>query len=344
MLDKKVSIILPVYNAEDNIKKCINTIINQTYSNFELIIVNDGSTDKSQLIIKEYLKVDKRIKSFYIDNSGPSAARNFGINVAEGEYIQFVDADDYLKENMIEKLAASIIFGSDLVICGYKSEFFDRNELNKVQYDFTENKWLEKKEFTENFGRLFKDYYINYPWNKLYKTNIIKKNSIQFDVDIKWGEDLIFNLEYLKHCKKMSFVREDLYVYNQRNSSSITSSYNKLFFDNQSVMYEETINYLCNESAFHNQNRRIIYDKISIVIITSLLNLVHKEADLTIKEKLYNINRIIVWEKTEEALPYYKNKSIKEKVMGKLIENKSIIGIFVLIQFWALKNRVSKLN
>lgn len=329
---KKVSVILPVYNAEKYIKKCIESILNQSYKNIEIIVVNDGSVDNSKNIIDEYSKIDKRIKKFHIDNSGPSFARNLGISSAEGEFIQFVDADDYIDKNMIKELINKMNDESDLVICGYRSLVSTGLELKTLNYDFLDSGNLRKDNFLEVFGVLFRDYYISYPWNKLYKADIIKENDIQFDNSIKWGEDLIFNIEYIKYCNFFSFIKRDLYIYNQNNDSSITSNYNKQYFENQLMMYTKIINFLNNESVFVDKNKEIINDKISDIIIESILNLVNEKSKLTNKEILNNINRIINWERTEETIPYYKNKSFKRKIIGILIKRKSSVSIFILLQ------------
>lgn len=344
MLNKKVSVILPVYNAENYIQKCIESILNQSYSNIELIIVNDGSVDNSKIIIDEYSELDERIKKFHIDNSGPSFARNLGIDSAVGEFILFVDADDYINRNMIKELVSMINDESDLVICGYKSDFPDRTESKRLDYDFMENNHLNKKQFLEHFGVLFRYYYINYPWNKLYRTSIIIENRIQFDNSIKWGEDLIFNLEYFKYCNAFSFVKKDLYVYNQNNVSSITSNYNKFFFENQSVMYRKTIEFLDSELAYTDRNKEIINSRIADVIIASLIHLVNKKAKLSRKEIVYNIDKILKWEMTEKAIPYFKKKNIKKKIMGELIKRRSIIGIFAVLQVWRLKNKMKMVD
>lgn len=340
----KVSVILPVYNAENHLRVCIESILNQSYSNIELIIVNDGSVDDSRKIIDEYSELDERIKKFHIDNSGPSFARNLGIDTVTGEFIQFVDADDYVNENMIKELISTVNAQSDIVICGYKSEFSNRVELKILDYDFLDKDYILKKEFLDNFGVLFRDYYINYPWNKLYRTRIIKENNIRFDNSLKWGEDLIFNLEYFKYCNAFSLVKKDLYVYNQNNVSSITSNYNKLFFENQSVMYDKTISFLDSELVYTDRNKEIINSRIADVIIASLINLVHKKAKLSRNEMFYNIDKILKWEMTEKVIPYFKKKNIKKRIMGELIKRRSIVGIFAVLQVWRLKNKMKMVD
>lgn len=128
-----VSVIVPVYNAEHFIEKCIHSILNQSYKNIELILVNDGSTDNSVKICDSFAKIDNRIKLIHQANSGPSVARNNGIYNAKGKYIQFIDADDYIEENMIETLVNEMEKGLDIVICGYKRIFKEENKITSTK-------------------------------------------------------------------------------------------------------------------------------------------------------------------------------------------------------------------
>lgn len=199
-----VSIIMPVYNGEKHIENTIKSIKNQIYTNFELIIVNDGSTDKTQKICEKYKKTIN-MKLINKVNEGVSVARNTGIKNASGEYITFIDSDDLYHRNYINKLCDEIISkSSDWVICNYS--YFE-----KINKDIIfEGKINTKKDVIE---KLQKQFLFNQLWNKIYKTQIIKKNKITFDKTTDLGEDAIFNIEYLKYCKKINNIPEALYKY-----------------------------------------------------------------------------------------------------------------------------------
>ena len=162
------SIIVPVYNSQRTIERCLTSILEQTYRNLEIIVVDDGSTDNSVQIINQY-KVDGRIHLISKKNGGVSSARNTGLSIAQGDFIQFVDSDDYLSSNMTERLVTLITTNNcDLVICGYK--YINGNRelyLPKQLYDGTDV-------IKNAFLRLWKTTYINIPWNKLYRRALCK--------------------------------------------------------------------------------------------------------------------------------------------------------------------------
>ena len=215
-MENKVSIIIPIYNSNKYLKECLDSIINQTYSNLEIILIDDGSKDNSFDICEEYAKKDKRIILKKKNNEGVSATRNLGIEICTGKYILFIDSDDYCNENMIEK----ILYNSqknDLIICGYNKIYKNK----KVHY------------IVKNKEKNIEDMVINdesvggYLWNKLFKTSIIKENNIRFDKDIHFCEDLLFVLSYIKNINSVSYIDEELYNYRMRRNSVTFNFYNK---------------------------------------------------------------------------------------------------------------------
>ena len=166
--NKLISVVVSIYNMEKYLDKCINSIINQTHKELEIILIDDGSTDNSRTIAEKYSKIDKRIKYYYKKNGGLSDARNYGIKKATGEYIGFVDSDDYLEKEMYEELYKNIIkYNADISVVGFNIVYEDNN-LNKVSYEEPYNK-LEVLNSKEAFDILFKDsLFGNFAWNKLY--------------------------------------------------------------------------------------------------------------------------------------------------------------------------------
>ncbi|MFJ7827546.1 glycosyltransferase [Psychrobacillus sp. NPDC096623] len=172
----QVSIIVPVYNAELYLNDCIQSIINQTYKNIEVILINDGSTDTSGFICDDFANIDSRIKVIHQSNSGPSISRNIGIQLAQGKYIQFVDSDDTIDSIMTEKLVESINEESQLVLSGYKNVQVNEDNARTLQIVSPGVQGiLSNKEFLMHFGMFFEQSFINPLWNKLYITDIIKK-------------------------------------------------------------------------------------------------------------------------------------------------------------------------
>ena len=222
----KLSIVIPVYNTEKYLDDCLKSILNQSYKNIELIIVNDGSTDKSENIIKKYLKKSDKIKYKKIINSGVSVARNIGINMSTGKYIAFVDSDDYIDKDMYLKMInKSIEDDSDIVTCAYNKIY--PNDVVKTIYSKNE----------KVFGYSLKDsndillYSNPYTPCKIFKRNLIVDNNILFDEDLRIFEDLVFCYKLYIRANKISYINEPLYYYNCKNVSSLTNMFSEKMFD-----------------------------------------------------------------------------------------------------------------
>lgn len=213
-----ISIIIPIYNVEKYLNKCIDSVINQTYKNLEIILVNDGSTDNCGNICDQYKKIDKRIKVIHKKNGGVSSARNVALSNIKGEYIYFIDSDDYIEKDTIELLFNNIIeFDSDIACCNYYKEY----DNEKKDIIISNLKQIMNRE--EFLNSILNDNSISgYLWNKLYKRELFDKN-IRFDESIKIMEDLIVNLNITKNISKISYVDKPLYHYVQRSNSALNS-------------------------------------------------------------------------------------------------------------------------
>ena len=207
-----ISIIVPIYNAEKYIAKCVDSLVNQTKKELEFILINDGSTDNTEEIIKTYK--DKRIKYYKNKNQGIGKTRNFGISKSTGKYIMFLDSDDYLSKNACQKMYEKILeSNSDLVVC----DFY------KV-YDFGKTEEIKLSSFSETSlkGRPSIINEINLaPWNKIYKRELIIKNKIKFIENLKY-EDAPFVIEALSKAKKITKINESLNYYVIHGNSETT--------------------------------------------------------------------------------------------------------------------------
>lgn len=216
--DEMISIIMPVYNSEDYLEKSIQSVLHQTYTGFEFIIVDDGSTDKSWEICCKYAEIDARIKCYKVNNRGVSEARNFGLAHATKKYIRFVDSDDELPLDSLTKLIRPFIEypQNDLVIGKFKAtSHVVFNEEIEGEYSY--------EDFLETFSSHVPAFYYGVNWNKLYKRCIIEKNNIRFDKNVHWGEDFIFNCEYYSHCDYVYFLPEYIHIYCQRDESAVNA-------------------------------------------------------------------------------------------------------------------------
>ncbi len=223
----KVSIIIPVYNAEKYIGRCIESIINQEFRDFELLLVNDGSKDSSKEIIDAYAAKDSRIRCIHKENGGVSSTRNRGIEEAKGEYIQFLDADDWISSEATKLLVRTAEEkNADLVIADFYRVVGDHIS---PKGDIDTDEVMNVREFGDHLMENPADFYYGVVWNKLYKTDIIRKNDVKMDQGINFCEDFIFNLEYLTCLSeggRIAALRVPIYYYVKTEGSLVTKSLN----------------------------------------------------------------------------------------------------------------------
>ncbi|MED5076040.1 glycosyltransferase [Geobacillus stearothermophilus] len=330
--DCVVSIIVPVYNAEAYLRDCVDSILSQTYKNIEVILVNDGSTDKSGMICDEYKGIDYRVKVIHQENSGPSVARNTGIDAATGTYIQFVDADDKVDPDMTRKLVEAMEQRENiqLVVCGFNETdgfMVSRN------VPFIEGVY-SKKEFLSFFGRLYS--FIGYLWNKLYDTEFIRKFRIYFRENIDLGEDLLFNLEYLEVCNQIAIIKDQLYGYLvQQNSNSLTKIYRNNLLDIQQMLLQRMREFLIKNGKYTEENKIFIEMLYASSIISYLDSLFHIDNHLGSYDRKKQIQEIIDSEIVIKNINYFYRGSIQQQLIGFLIRYRMSSLIYC---FFKIKN------
>ncbi|HFI0021633.1 TPA: glycosyltransferase family 2 protein [Streptococcus suis] len=214
-----ISVIVPVYNNESYIERCIKSIINQTFKDLEVVIIDDGSTDKSLDICKQLSLLDSRVKVYSFENHGVSWARNKGIELSQGEYIVFCDSDDYMAYNMLELLYDSKD-KADLVLCGISAYDLRNNLKQKMVFG---NDVLSKFEFSKllNIG-MFNPFFGG-PYNKLFSRKTLTTFEIHFNTDQSFAEDFCFNLNYFDKCESFCIIDELLYNYEFNLPNSLTN-------------------------------------------------------------------------------------------------------------------------
>ena len=207
----KVSIIIPIYNAEQHLRRCIESVLKQDFENFELILVDDGSKDSSGLICDEYAEKDERIRVIHKQNSGVSDSRNLAIKSARGEYLQFLDSDDWITPDATGLLVHSAQeYDCDMVISDFYRVIGERLA---HKGDIQEDGVLTREEFALQMMEKPADFYYGVLWNKLYRRAIIEKYGLSMDKDISWCEDFIFNMEYIRHVRSVYALRVPIYYY-----------------------------------------------------------------------------------------------------------------------------------
>lgn len=284
----KVSVIVPVYNVEKYLSKCLDSIINQTLTDIEIIIINDGSTDKTQTIINKYLKKEKRIKFYKIVNAGLGNARNQGIKHAIGKYISFIDGDDYVDLNMLEKLYnRAVTDNSDIVECDFYWVYDNKKKLDNANY------YSDNNNFMTNFRVMV--------CNKLFNRDLIIKNNISFPVGLKY-EDVAFTYNILPYAKKISYVPLGMYYYVQHENSLINHQTYRVK-DIFSVI-DNIINFYKQNKLFKKYYEELEYFTIKILLGSSLYRILGVEdkklRKTIIKENwLYLNDTFIKWRKNK---------------------------------------------
>lgn len=234
---EKISVIVPVYNVEKYLPACIDSILRQTHSNLEVILINDGSKDKSGQICDEFAKLDSRVKVVHKENGGVSAARNIGLDSAEGDYIAFVDSDDFIAVNMYERLLQEIKrTDTDMVLCNYSK--VDEEGKILTEYAYVQNEivtgvdaliWLERE---HNWSYCV-------VWPRLYKKKVF--DGIRFKENVICEDEFIAHQLYL-NCDKVAGINESFYFY-RNNPGSITSSKGIRNLDGIEAMYDRFLDY-----------------------------------------------------------------------------------------------------
>lgn len=237
MADQVISVVIPVYNARQSLERCVHSVIGQCYSALEVILVDDGSTDGSGPICDQLAATDSRIQVIHKPNGGVSSARNKGIEVATGEYLQFVDCDDWLHPQMCQLLLGAIEKnGAGMALCGYQRVVGEQVTEVSPMPSFCSG----PTDFQKQFEKLYSTFLINPPWNKLYRRNLVSS----FSLGISLGEDLLFNLAYLEKSCKIEVIADCLYFYVAEQPGSLTKRYQESRVDWELVLYRETTDFL----------------------------------------------------------------------------------------------------
>jgi len=328
-----ISIIIPVYNVEKYITKCIESILNQTNSDWELILINDGSTDRSGEICDKYAINNKKIKVIHQSNRGVSKSRNTAINIANGEYLCFVDSDDWIDPNYLEEFKTNT----------YKADFYFSGAL----YDIN-NKVYSYKNYKESYCKniqQIKNAFFNqklfsngYPWGKLFKTQIIKNNNLQFNEQLSIHEDHIFVFQYFSHINSLYITNTSGYHYiifddSGRKLSSKLKKYEELILATNT--FALSINQLkkkWNLSIEQNDllNQQFIFSKRLDAIRSLILQ----------KKKKYFINEQIFWRNNS-----YIGVNKKEKILLSILRSNNkfkYLSLYFFIQLIELNKKINQ--
>ncbi len=335
----KISIIVPVYNVELYLRRCLDTIINQTLNEIEIILVNDGSSDNSLDICRYYERLDSRIIILDKKNEGVSSARNEGLKVARGEYIGFVDPDDWIDFNMYESMYTKAKTGNyDIVMCNY---FLERKISEKVEINLSKKKFIGNDEILEwIIKNMIAPVDLNSNqiciagavWRMIFRRNIILSNSICFKRNLMYGEDLIFSIESLVNCNRVYILDEYYYHYFKREGSA-TNIYRYNHFE-EMLELEENIVEILKERQLYSEFENRVNIRHYLNYISQIQNLLKKGCPYSYKEKLKFINEFcsdtVVRNIVEKQKSY--NYCVRKEIYNFLIKKKLVHFILIYHQ------------
>lgn len=329
----KVSIIVPIYNVEKYLDRCVISLLNQTYENIEIILVDDGSPDNSPKMCDEYAAGDSRVNVVHKINGGLSDARNAGLEVATGDYILFLDSDDYVELNMIEKLLkVAVTNKSDVVVFGYYADFVDKDESLLSTRNFPSiNKSYSLDSFNEIPLNSDMIGLLGYAWNKLYNSKVIKSNNMKFTKGISLVEDMVFNGPVLMKCNNISFV-EDMFVhYMQRPRVTLGNKFYDNFFDLKLMAIDSIEKLLLHwkiQNEIVNENR--LSSEFSA--LKSVVRLLSNADNYNMKEKKDYLKKLFKKDKIKIVLKSVRLLYKKDKLIRFLMKTKNYQVLLKLYQ------------
>lgn len=325
MKENLVSIIIPMYNAQKYIRKTLESILNQEYKNFEILLVNDGSTDNSIETIEDLVKNNSQIEIINKENSGPSDSRNLGIQKAKGSYITFVDSDDYIHTNFLKILMQKALdTNADIVMCGFWEEYLDGEDRIKKQIENRLNDEVIKKRSKSILD--FNQSMIGYVWNKLYRAEIIRSKNISFPTGIDLYEDIFFNEQVFKNANIITFISNLLYYYTQRDEESLVKKYIENEFElTQKAIKSKTE--IMNVITYNKEAIQKVENELYINAIKGIFSKINKNSSLNKAKKIEEIEKICIEIQNKKI----KWNSLQEKILGVLIKYKASKSINFLL-------------
>lgn len=262
-----ISVIVPVYNSQDYLDRCVRSILNQSYRDFELLLVNDGSTDSSGIMCDKYAEEDSRVSVIHKLNGGVSSARNAGLDKATGEYITFVDSDDYVSETMLFDLHSCCADSHDMVAGSLKMI----SETGETDFCMDDSQSDAASLFEAYLSEKFPRICLNGPCVKLFRKDITDRYHIRFDSNMSLGEDTVFVTEYLSHCKKIKTTNKILYYYMRDNEASLYSRFRENWYEDSANAYKAVMSvaekFNCSEESVNVYNTFRVRNLLATLIL-----------------------------------------------------------------------------
>lgn len=335
----KISVIMPVYNVANYLDKAIRSVLDQTFTEFELIIVNDGSTDATKNICEKFTESDDRIKLINQENAGAHRARNVAIDLSVGEYICFFDGDDYIDKDMLSDLYSLITkYQCDLAISGFNINTY-YNDSDYVVYKYTPVVGTDDVMVFHNKTDFRKSAYLNFdknmfypPWNKLFSSSYIKNNKIYFP--ITYRDDFPFVLEVIKDIENVLFTKNTYYNFIRKRADSETQKYVANLYEKREEEHSKLLNLYEHWGLTDDINSiEMISRRYIDRIIECIVNLFNKNCTLSKTEKIDCIKKYIETDNFNSSIKYAKPKKLYLKLMYLPLQMKSTQICYLMGKF-----------
>ncbi|QYG88337.1 glycosyltransferase family 2 protein [Bacillus atrophaeus] len=327
-----VSIIIPVYNGEKYLRQCLDSARDQTLKDIEIIVVDDGSTDSTRNILRYYEAIDERLKPIYQANQGPGTARNNALKQARGEYVAFLDSDDWVEpETYADMYKAARDHNADIVFTDIRWVYEDKTKNRVQKYVVSANKPIDR---TEIKAEILTDFLYNGSYGgvcKLFRKSFLEARNIEFPSGKYLGEDWLFNMDAFTYCQTAYYIDKPYYHYRQMNGSSLMRKYNPELFD--SYINSNTLERYAKRWGLYDE--QIAVDlarrKCYIAVNGCIQNEFKPGCDKTIREKLVLITDIVehpnVGKAVEIALKH--EESLARRMYLAMLKRKAVVGLFM---------------
>lgn len=335
-----ISVIVPVYNVQQYLEQCLNSIVAQTYSNLEILLVNDGSTDLSAKICDEFAVKDSRVKVIHQINGGVSSARNTGMDAATGDYITFVDSDDWLQKSMYQNMmdVACMKDRADIVMCDFinEKENAKENITSFIRKGFYSRTDIVKELYTtllvtEDLGRLP----IVSACICLFKKELLQQNKINFDVSLRYSEDYLFMAMVMLRADSFYYLKANYFYHYRQYEISRSKKYQPEWWDNF-LLLNDKLNSLLSGNVEYDFSRQIKFQLIHSALYTS--SAIFEENNLKSRKKILLLRNLFNDSALETSFSHldFKNKPLGLKLALYLVKYKLAIG------YWAYRSLINR--